>query len=171
MTAAVKAASHFGKAQGDHSGQSISWVRWGPSPPQVHTHSMYMFNEACLGSLMRFGFIGSRPLHLVPFSSFSPSHTSVFLFSFMSHCLHVFHFILSFVCARIGPGLSVYVHNYMYLKHRFYVAQVFIMGWVSLFVPVHLVLLSQPHTPLSHPVLLSCLHSFFSRARTRAHLP
>ena len=58
------------------------------------THSMYMFNEACLGSSMRFGFIGFCPLHLVPFSSFSPSHTSVLLFSFMSSCLHVFHLIL-----------------------------------------------------------------------------
>ena len=28
MTAAVKAASHFGKAQGDHSGQSQFKVHW-----------------------------------------------------------------------------------------------------------------------------------------------
>ena len=69
--------------------------------------------------LIRFGFIGFRPLHLVPLSSFSPSHTSVPLFSFMSSCLHVFHLILSFVCAHIGPGLSVFVHNYMYVKLRF----------------------------------------------------
>ena len=46
---------------------------------------------------------------------FHPSHTFVLLFSFMSSCLHVFHLILSFVCAHIGPGLSVYVRNYMYI--------------------------------------------------------
>ena len=46
---------------------------------------------------MRFGFIGSRPLYFLPFSSFPPLHTSVFFFSF--------------VCTCTGPGLSVYVHN------------------------------------------------------------
>ena len=34
VTAAVKAASHFGRAQGDHSGQSTFEVRWNlRSPP------------------------------------------------------------------------------------------------------------------------------------------
>ena len=33
------------------------------------------------------------------------------------------HLILSFVCAHIGPGLSVYVRIYMYFKPRFQVAQ------------------------------------------------
>ena len=48
-------------------------------------------------------------------------------------------------------------------------AQVFIMRWVSfsLLVPVRLVpLSSQPHTPSYRSVLLSCLHSFVSRAHT-----
>ena len=82
VTAAVKAASHFGRAQGDQSGQSNSRVHWDPSPPQVHTHSTYMFNEVRLGFLMRFGLIAFRPLHLV-------SLFILFLFSFMSFCLHV----------------------------------------------------------------------------------
>ena len=90
VTTAVKAASHFGTAYVAAAAEACSrlvgvcWDLW-------CTHSTYMFNEACLGSLMRFGFIGFRSLHLVPFSSFSPSHTSVPLFSFMSSCLHVFH--------------------------------------------------------------------------------
>ena len=50
-------------------------------------------------------------------------------------------------------------------------ARVFIMRWVSLFVPVHLFpLSSQPLTPLSRPVLLSCLHSFVSCARAHMHI-
>ena len=168
MTAAVQAGLTPQRGQSDLS----SFRLIGVCRELRCTHSTYMFNEACLGSLMRFGLIGFRPLDLVPFSSFTPSHTSVLLFSFTSFCLHVFHLILSFVCVHIGPGLSVYAHNYMYFRLRLYVAQVFIMRWVSLFVPVRLVpLSSQPHAPLPRPVLLSCLHSFVSCARARAHLP
>ena len=106
------------------------------------------------------------PFH--PFPFYTP-----FVSSFIS-CPPVFmsgHLILFFVCTHIGPGLSVYVHFYI-LKHRFQVAQVFTMRWASSGVPVHLVPLSfPPHAPLPRLVLLSCLHSFVSRACTRAHLP
>ena len=109
-----------------------------------------------------------------PFGSpFIPSPSHTFASSFLS-CPPVFmsgHLILFFVCAHIGPGLSVYVHFYIH-SHRFQVAQVFTMRWASSVVPVHLVPLSfPPHAPLSRLVLLSCLHSFVSCARTRAHLP
>ena len=100
----------------------------------------------CIGSLMRCGFIGSRPLHRFPFSSFPPLHTSVFLFL---SCPPVFmsgHLILSFVCAHMGPGLSVYARNL--LQPRFQVAQVFIMRRVFIGCPCALgSLSSQPHTP------------------------
>ena len=71
------------------------------------THSTYFFNEVRIGLLMRFGFIGSRPLHhLVPLFSSFPLHTRLFLlFSFMSSCLHVlsFHRFPSFAHAWPGP--------------------------------------------------------------------
>ena len=71
---------------------------------------------------MRFGFIGSRPLHLVPLSPFS-LHILLFLFLFMSSLASCpFISLLSFFCAYNGPGLSVYAHIYFQL--RFQVAQV-----------------------------------------------
>ena len=100
-----------------------------------------------------------------PFSSFS---------SFLS-CPSVFtfcHLILSFGCARIGPGLSVYVRIHTRLKLRFQVAQVLTMRWGSSVVPVHLVpLSSQLRTFLSCPVFSSCLHLFVFAACARAHCP
>ena len=125
------------------------------------THSTYMFNEACLGCLMRFGFIGSRPSIWYPFRPF-PLHTHLFS-SFLS-CPPVFmSFISSFLsfARTLVPALACTCTTTCALNR-----------WVSLFVPVHLVpLSSQPPTPLSRPVLLLCLHSFVSRARARAHLP
>ena len=60
---------------------------------------------------MRSGFIGSRPLHLVPFHPFS---LRTLLFSSFLSCPPVFmswHFIPSFFCAHIGPALSVHARN------------------------------------------------------------
>ena len=71
---------------------------------------------------MRSGLIGSRPPHLVPFSSF-PLLTLLFLFLFMSSLASCpFISLLSFFCAYNGPGLSVHAHIYFQL--RFQVAQV-----------------------------------------------
>ena len=56
------------------------------------THSIYIFNQVCIGSLMRFGFIGFRPLHLVPLFILSPSHTS---FSSFFSCLPLLHVLSS----------------------------------------------------------------------------
>ena len=100
---------------------------------------------------LRFGFIGSRPLHLVSFSSF-PLHTHLFS-SFLS-CLPVFMFVissLSFFCAHTAC-LSMHVHNL--LQPRLQVAQVFTVRWVFIGCPCALgSLSSQPHTPLSRLVL------------------
>ena len=41
VTAAVKAASHFGRAQGDHSCQSQFKVHWNLSRPWVHTQRVH----------------------------------------------------------------------------------------------------------------------------------
>ena len=41
VTAAVKAASHFGRAQGDHSGQSQFKVHWNLTRPWVHTQRVH----------------------------------------------------------------------------------------------------------------------------------
>ena len=75
---------------------------------------------------MRSGFIGSRPLHWFPFSSF-PLFThflSFFCFmSFLASC--PFISLLSFSCAHIGPGLSLYAH--IHCTFGFQVAQVLIM--------------------------------------------
>ena len=115
---------------------------------------------------MMFGFMSSRPLHLVPLFILFPLCTH--LFPFLS-CPPVFmsgHLILSFVCTHMGPGLSVYARNL--LQPRFQVAQIFIMRRVSLVVPVHLVPFLRNHTHLC-PVWspFSCLHSF---VLLRAHL-
>ena len=63
-------------------------------------------------SLMRSGFVGFRPLHLVPLSS-SPPYT--LSFSCFVSCLSVFmswHLILSLFCVHLGPALSVCVHSH-----------------------------------------------------------
>ena len=117
---------------------------------------------------MRLGLSVSSP----PFGSLFilfPVYTPL-VSSFLS-CPPVFmsgHLILFFVCAHIGPGLSVYVHFYIHFKHRLQVAQVFTMRWGSSVVPVHLVSLSlQPHTFLSRLVLLLMSSSF---CLCRAHI-
>ena len=98
----------------------------------------------------------------LPFSSFPPSHTS---FSSFFSCLPLLHVLSShsfLSLARNGPGLSLYGHIHCTLGPLgSQVAQVLIMRFGSLFVPVHLVpSSSQPHTPLSGLVLFSCLHLF-----------
>ena len=75
---------------------------------------------------MRFGFhrFSSPPFGSL-FFLFSPSHTSVFLFSFMSSCLHVLALHSVFPLRTHWPGpLSVYVHIHIHFKPRFQVAQV-----------------------------------------------
>ena len=115
---------------------------------------------------MRFGFIGSCPLHLVSLSSL-PLHILLFPLFFhvlLSSCLVISSFS-SFACTLV-PALvcTCTLHTF---KHRLQVAQVFTMRWASSGVPVHLVPLSfQPHAPLSRLVLLSCLHSFVLCAHT-----
>ena len=66
------------------------------------------------------------------------------------------HLILFFVCAHIGPGLSVYVH--------FYIPVTQVSGHPGLYNEVGFI--GCPHAPLSRLVLLSCLHSFVFCART-----
>ena len=117
---------------------------------------------------MRLGLSVSSP----PFGSLFilfPVYTPL-VSSFLS-CPPVFmsgHLIRFFVCAHIGPGLSVYVHFYIHFKHRLQVAQVFTMRWGSSVVPVHLVSLSlQPHTFSSRLVLLLMSGSF---CLCRAHI-
>ena len=78
------------------------------------------------------------------------------------------HLILSFVCAHIGPGLSVYVHIYIHLQPRLQVAQVLTMRWGSLVVPVHLVPLSSQLRTFC-PVL-SSLHVFIFLSLLRTHV-
>ena len=128
----------------------------GPPPSQVHTqHVHFQRGLHGIGSLMRCGLIGSRPLHLVPLFILFPLHT-LLLSSFLS-CPPVFmsgHLILSFVCTHMGPGLSVHVHHL--LQPRFQAAQVFTMRWVFIGCPCALgSLSSQPHTPLSRLVPFS----------------
>ena len=95
VTAAVNAASHFGRAQGDHSGQSISWVRWGPSPPHVHTQYVHVqrglprfFNEVWVYPFFFFIWFPFHPfpLHTLLFSSFlsCPLVFMSFISSFLS---------------------------------------------------------------------------------------
>ena len=88
---------------------------------------------------MRFGFIGSCPLHLVPLFIFFRLRASL-LSPFLS-CLPVFmscHLIPSFACARSGPGLSMYARNRIHFKARFQVAQVLTMKRDSSFVAVRI---------------------------------
>ena len=76
-----------------------------------HTHTQ---KRRCNRFSMRSGFIGSCPLHLVPFSSF-PLY--IHLFSSFLSCPPVFmswHFTPSFFCAHIGPDLGVYAHIFTY---------------------------------------------------------
>ena len=118
--------------------------------------------------LMRFGFIGSRPLHLVPFSSLSPfTHLwfPLFFHVLLPSCLVISSF--SSFARTLVPAL-VCTCTSTYILNRFQVAQVFTMRWGSSVVPVHLVSLSlQPHTFLSRLVLLLMSSSF---CLCRAHI-
>ena len=120
------------------------------------THSTYVFNEVCIGLLMGFGFIGSRPLHLVPlFHPFPFTH--FFFFSFLS-CLPVFMF-----CHFIAFLLRAHFRSPRSLQ--------FPMRWVLIGCPCALIgsLSFPPHTPLSGLVSSSCLHSFVF-LRTHSHI-
>ena len=78
----------------DHSGRSTFEVRWNLSHSQVHTQRLHSNEAGSQVLLMRFGFIGSRPLHLVPLSSF-PLHTLLFPLFFhvlLSSCLVISSF-------------------------------------------------------------------------------
>ena len=106
--------------------------------------------------------VSSVPVPFIwfPFFILSPFTHFFFLFLFMpslASCPVIS--LLSFSCAHNGPGLSLYAHIHCTLRSQ--VAQVLIMRFGSLFVPVHLVpSSSQPHTLLSCLVLFSCLHLF-----------
>ena len=133
-----------------HTGRSIFWVHCDPSPPQVH-----IFNQLCIGSLMRCGFIGSLFILFTLYTSFL-SCPPVFMSG---------HLILSFVGTHMSPGLRVYVHNL--LQPRFQVAQVFIIRRVFIGCPCALgSLSSQPHTPLSRLVPMSSFFCLVARALT-----
>ena len=103
VTAAVQACLTPPRGQSD---RSLFRVRWDPRPPQVHTRSTYIFNEVCIGFPMMCGFIGSRPLHLVPLFILSPFTYICFLLFFhvlLSSCLVISSF-LSFARAFV-PAL------------------------------------------------------------------
>ena len=92
VTAAVRAASHFGKAQGDHSGQSKFKVHWNLSHSQVHTQRIQS-NEA-----RSLGLVSSVlvPSIWFPFSSF-PLHTLLlppFFHVLLSSCFVISSFPL-----------------------------------------------------------------------------
>ena len=117
---------------------------------------------------LRFGFIGSRPLHLFPFSPFPFTHfcSPLFFRVLLSSCLSI-SFLLSFAHTSV-PALVCTRTFTCTSKPKFQVAQVFTMRWGSSVVPVHLVpLSSQPRTLLSCLVLSSCLQFLFL---LRAHV-
>ena len=120
VTAAVQAASHFGRAQGDHSGQSKFKVHWNLSHTLSGAHTAPTFKRG--RSQGAFNEVWFHRFSSPPFGSpFIPSPSHTFVSSFLS-CPPVFmsgHLILFFVCARIGPGLSVYVHFYIPLNTGF----------------------------------------------------
>ena len=93
VTAAVRAASHFGKAQGDHSGQSKFKVHWNLSHSQVHTQRIQSNEARSLGVSSEVWFHRfSSPPFGSPFI-LSPSHTSVS--SFFFHVLLSSCFVIS----------------------------------------------------------------------------
>ena len=106
---------------------------------------------------MRSGFIGSRPLHLVPLSPF-PLHILLFLFLFMSSLASCpFISLLSFFCAYNGPGFSVYARIYFQL--RFQVAQVSTMRFHRLSLCIWF-LFHRSHTHFCPGVFLLMSSSF-----------
>ena len=113
----------------------------------VGTRLHFRCAHVCLGFPLSFASSVFVPSIWFPISSFP---LCAQLFSSFLSCPPVFmfcHLILSFVCAHIGPGLSLYAQIYLHFKHRSQVAQVLTMRWGSSVVPVHLVSLSlQPHT-------------------------
>ena len=76
MTAAVKAASHFGRPQSDHSGQSTFEVRWNPS--KVPSPFLSLLSGVFLNGILRI-----TPLFLwcVPGRLFVAGNTRLFPFS------------------------------------------------------------------------------------------
>ena len=127
------------------------------------THSTVVTRQVFLGSSMRFGVVGFRPLHLV--SAFILLRTFFSSFIFMSFCLHVLASHPFSLCAHIGPALTAHARSYT--KPRFEVAQVVVMRSGSFGCSWSLgSLSSRPHTPgLSCPpfmssfVCLVCAHA------------
>ena len=69
---------------------------------------------------MRFGFIGSRPLHLVPLFHPFPLHTLLFPLSFhVFPCFMSCHLTPLFLLrAHNGPGLSLHAHIHGTLRFQ-----------------------------------------------------
>ena len=84
------------------------------------TYSVYIQTRQVF--LGRFNEVRLHRFSSPPFGSpFIPSPSHTFVSSFLS-CPPVFtsgHLILFFVCAHIGPGLSVYVHFYTHFNTGF----------------------------------------------------
>ena len=107
---------------------------------------------------MRSGFIGSRPLHLVPFFIRSPFTHFFFLFmSSLASCLFIS--LLSFSCAHNGPCLSLHAHTHFQTQVK--VAQVLsLCTWFLLHRNPH-ILLSRLVLPLmSSSFCLCCAHIY-----------
>ena len=120
---------------------------------------------------MRIGFIGSRPLHLVPpFFFLSPSHTSVSsLFFHVFPCFMSCHLISVLLLRAHGLALSMYMHNL--LSTQVLGPPFLTMRWFVIGCPCALDSFSlQPHTPLSRLVASSRLRSFVLLLTVRANV-
>ena len=120
---------------------------------------------------MRCGFIGFRPLYLVPFSSFFPLTPSFsLLFFHVFPCFMSCHLISFLLLRAHGWALSMYMHNL--LSTQVLGPPSLTRRWFVIGCPCALDSFSlQPHThtPLSRFVSSSCLHSFVS-LRIHSHI-
>ena len=169
MTAAVSSRQPSGTPPCGRSDQSLFKVHWNLSPPQVHTqHVHFQRGSPRFSNEVRVHWFSSPPFGF-PFHPFPFAHICfpLFFHVLLSSCFVISSFLLfahtsalALVCTRT----STYT-----ITHRFQVAQVLTMRWVSSVVHVHLVSLSlQPHTPLPRLVPLF-MSSSFCLCCERAH--
>ena len=135
------------------------FLLFSPYPSLPRARCVRIQKRRCNRCSMRFGFIGSRPLHLVPFSSFPFTHicSPVFFPVLLSSCLGA-SFLLSFAHTSV-PALV--------LLTQVSACPGLIMRWGSLFVPVHLVPFRRDRVHFC-PVL-SSFHVFILLSVLRAH--
>ena len=133
------------------------------------THSMYIFNQVCIGfsNEVRLHWFPSPPF-VSPFHSFPFTHLFLFFLFVSSLASCPFISLLSFFCAHNGLGLSLYAHIYLHTQVLGRPGLDNEVGFIGCPCALGFSFIATTHTFVSVSSSFSCLHPFVLEARTFA---